>query len=55
MATYTVPERIERDGILVAFEGQVITEEEADKLGILPKPAPKKRTAKKPEAEAEEA
>ena len=32
---YTAPERIERDGYLVAFEGEVMSEEEAARRGLL--------------------
>ena len=32
---YTVPERIERDGFLVAYEGEVMSMEEAEARGIL--------------------
>lgn len=49
MGLYTVPERVERDGKLVAFEGEIMSEEEARERGILeaPKPAAKKAPAKK--------
>lgn len=36
MGIYKVPERIERDGRLIAFAGEIMTEEEADERGILP-------------------
>jgi hypothetical protein len=32
--TYTSPERIERDGYLIAFEGEVMTADEALRRGI---------------------
>ena len=64
MALYRVPERVERDGRLVAFEGELMSIEEAKRRGIYlaaadkpaEKPAPKKRAprkraAKKPETE----
>lgn len=36
MGIYRVPERIERDGRLIAFAGEIMTEEEAVERGILP-------------------
>lgn len=36
MGIYRVPERIERDGRLIAFAGEIMTEEEAAERGILP-------------------
>lgn len=36
MSIYRVPERIERDGRLIAFAGEIMTEEEAVERGILP-------------------
>lgn len=42
MGSYTVPKRIERNGRLIAFAGQVMTEEEAKTLGILEEAAPKR-------------
>ena len=36
MSIYRVPERIERDGRLIAFAGEIMTEEEAAERGILP-------------------
>lgn len=48
--TYRCPERVERDGWLVAFEGEVMTKDEAVKRGLVsdnpPAPAPKRRTRK---------
>ena len=47
---YTSPERVERDGFLVAYEGERMTMDEAEKRGLLEKPAKKasaKKTAKK--------
>lgn len=64
MALYRVPERVERDGRLVAFEGELMSIEEAKRRGIYlaaadkpaekpaaKKRAPRKRAAKKPETE----
>ena len=54
---YTVKERIERNGVLVAFAGKVITDQQARELGLLvdeaekpEKPSKKaaKKTTKKP-------
>lgn len=52
--TYTSPERVERNGRLVAFEGEVMTMAEAVERGLVAeeKPKPRKRTAK-PKAEEE--
>ena len=33
---YTCPERVERDGWLVAFEGETMTMEEAASRGLVP-------------------
>ena len=50
--TYTCPERVVRDGILVAFAGEVMTMDEAAARGLVseaepePKPARKTRKAK---------
>lgn len=66
MALYRVPERVERDGRLVAFEGELMSIEEAKRRGIYlaavdkpaEKPAAKKRAprkrAPKKQAETEE-
>lgn len=35
--TYTSPSRVERDGVLVAFEGEVMTAQEAAERGLLPR------------------
>lgn len=35
--TYTSPARVERDGVLVAFEGEVMTAQEAAERGLLPR------------------
>ena len=64
MALYRVPERVERDGRLVAFEGELMSVEEAKRRGIYlaaadkpaekpaaKKRAPRKRAPKKPETE----
>lgn len=57
--TYTSKERVERDGRLVAFKGEVMTMDEAIARGLVKpeKPAAKRTTkGKKPEeAPAEEA
>ena len=43
--TYTCTERVERDGYLVAFEGEVMSMDEAVKRGLVsnvPQPEPEK-------------
>ena len=35
---FTCEERVERDGHLIAFEGEVMTDEEAAKRGLAPAP-----------------
>lgn len=53
--TYTSPKRVERDGRLVAFEGEVMTMDEAVQRGLVKAEKPKKAPAKgKPAAEAKE-
>lgn len=50
MALYKAPKRIERDGKLVAFEGELMSIDEAKRRGIYEaeaKPAPKKRAPRK--------
>lgn len=50
---YTCPERVERDGYLVAYEGERMSMAEAERRGLLEKPAEepaKKPAAKKPAA-----
>lgn len=56
MGIYVSPERIERGGVLVAFKGEIMTEEEAASRGILPsQPAAKKaRGNEEPEQDTEE-
>lgn len=57
MALYRVPERVERDGRLVAFEGELMSIEEAKRRGVYQEPekpaakkrAPRKRAPKKTE------
>lgn len=45
---YTVKERIERDGYLVAFAGKIITDQQARELGLLDdEPEKPKKTTKK--------
>lgn len=52
--TYTSPARVERDGMLVAFEGEVMTMDEAVSRGLVKDEKPKaKRTAKKTESKDE--
>lgn len=47
-----IAKRTVRDGVLIAFEGEAMTEEEAAKRGLLPeKKAPAKKTAKKAKKE----
>lgn len=36
--TYTCPERVERDGYLVAYEGEEMSMDEAARRGLLPEP-----------------
>lgn len=41
-----IAKRTERDGVLIAFEGEAMTEEEAARRGLLPaKKAPAKKKA----------
>ena len=59
MGAYVSPERVVRNGVLVAFEGEEMTTEEAAKRGLLStqksapgktpidKPAPKRSAPKK--------
>lgn len=52
MGIYVSPERVERDGRLVAFAGEAMTEDEAKARGLIadepnPEPKAKKPTAKK--------
>lgn len=35
MGAYVSPERVERDGLLVAFKGETMTEDEAKRRGLL--------------------
>lgn len=44
---WTCPERIERDGVLVAFEGERMTMAEAERRGLLEKAEPAKKPAAK--------
>ena len=50
--TYTSPERVVRDGRLVAFEGEVMTMQEAQERGLM-EDKPKKAPAKKEPKEGE--
>ena len=43
---YTSPERVTRDGYLVAYAGEVMTEAEAARRGLLKTEAPKRRRKK---------
>lgn len=57
---FTSTKRVERDGRLVAFEGEVMTKDEAISRGLVKEAKPKapakgKTTEKEPEKEAEEA
>lgn len=45
-----IAKRTERDGILIAYEGEAMSTEEAERRGLIkpePKPEPKKAPAKK--------
>ncbi len=53
--SYTSPKRVERDGVLVAFEGEAMTMDEAVSRGLVKGEKPKKATAKGRPAEAAEA
>lgn len=46
-----IAKRTERDGVLIAFEGEAMTEAEAERRGLLEKPAKKKAPAKKAKKE----
>ena len=56
---YTAPSRIVRDGILVAFEGEVMTDDEAVERGLVtpagavPEPSKNLNEMRKPELLAE--
>lgn len=50
--TYTSPERVERDGRLVAFEGEVMTMDEAVSRGLVKDEKPKR--GRKPKADGTE-
>lgn len=49
LGSYTSPERVERDGRLVAFEGEVMTMDEAVRRGLVHEAGPeaKKRKGRK--------
>lgn len=49
--TYTCPERVERGGYLVAFEGEVMTMDEAVKRGLVAPEEPTKKQPKKLKAD----
>ncbi len=49
--TYTSPKRVERDGRLIAFEGEVMTMAEAASRGLVEEEKPKGRRASKPKAD----
>lgn len=49
---YTSPERVERDGFLVAYEGERMTMDEAEKRGLLEKPVKKPAAKKAPAKKA---
>lgn len=53
---YTSTERVIRDGVLVAFEGEVMTDEEASSRGLVGaadvSPRQKRRKAEKPSDQA---
>ena len=54
--TYTSPKRVERDGRLVAFEGETMTMDEAIFRGLVKEAKPKAPAKeKKPAKETEEA
>ena len=46
---YTSVERVERGGFLIAYKGEVMSEDEAKRRGLLaePKPKPKAKAAAK--------
>lgn len=44
---YTCTERVERDGVLVAFEGERMTMDEAERRGLLDEKPAKKPAAKR--------
>ena len=43
---YTSPERVTRNGYLVAYAGEIMTEAEAERRGLLKAEAPKRRRRK---------
>lgn len=50
---YTVTERVERNGYLIAYKGEVMTEAEAKRRGIYAEPQPEPKRARKPRKKAE--
>jgi len=52
---WTCPERVERDGYLVAYEGEKMTMAEAERRGLLDENPAKKPAAKKAPAKAKKA
>lgn len=51
---FTSQERVVRDGYLIAYEGEEMSDEEAEARGLVDdKPKPKRTTRKKPAAEDE--
>ena len=53
--TYTSPKRVEREGRLIAFEGEVMTMDEAITRGLVKesKPKPQRKGKQEPEKEPE--
>ena len=54
MSEYVSKERVVRDGVLVAFKGEVMTEDEAKKRGIIEEEKPKRAASRKKEKKADE-
>lgn len=52
---WTCPERVERDGYLVAYEGEKMTMAEAERRGLLDEKPAEKPAAKKAPAKAKKA
>lgn len=50
---YVCEKRVIRDGYLVAFEGEVMTEDEARRRGLVEEPKPKRSVRKRAPKKAE--
>lgn len=48
MALFTAPERVERDGRLICFKGEIMSMDEAKRRGLLEEPKAKQAEAPAP-------